>query len=66
MPSAEDRLVLIVIDAHAGVVTAQTRLDDALAQRRAAVLALRGAGWSLQRIADHIDLTKTAVANICR
>lgn len=52
--------------AHGRVVAAQQGLDQALAQRRAAVMLLREVGWSLSRIAALLGVTKTAAANICR
>lgn len=56
----------VAVMAHGRVIEAQRNLDQALAQRRAAVMLLREVGWSFGRIATLLGVTKTAVANICR
>lgn len=51
-------------DAHQRVTELQAALNEALADRREAVIQLRKDGRSLQWIGDLLGISKTAVANI--
>jgi len=57
---------LAATDAQQRVTELQAALNEALADRRAAVLKLRAEDRSLGYIADLLGITKTAVANICK
>lgn len=59
----EDRLLAELQGAHAKVLGAQERLDEALARRRELIVDLHAQGWSMRRIAEALDISPTAVAN---
>lgn len=56
---------LAAADAQQRVTELQAALNEALADRREAILNLRAEDRSLGYIADLLGISKTAVANIC-
>lgn len=62
--ASDGRLTANLLGVQADVVWAHDQCEQALDRRRRAVAACRDAGWSLQRIATALGVSKTAAAGI--
>lgn len=60
----EDEAIALFDAATQGIAELETSRATHTANRRRAVIALKGAGWSMQRIADAVGISKTAVAQV--
>lgn len=62
----EEEAVALFTSATAAIADLDAQRTAHVADRRTAVVVLSGARWSLQRIADAVGLSKSAVVKIER
>jgi DNA-directed RNA polymerase specialized sigma24 family protein len=60
----QDRLAAAAVQAHKQVAVTSAAYQKATEERREAVTNLRDAGWSLQRIATLLGVSKNAVVKM--